>query len=190
MLTWSEGRVDERIELAQHFLGDRLERLAAVGEREARRTAVVGIAAAAHKAIALTECDELGRVLLRQARPERELPDSQPIVLEQRQQNGPVRGAHLGKPGGGEALGQQLVPVLGGLRQLEPEVCRVRSRHTSKNSTPRRLILSSRVQRLAIGVAVADRPRDSFQRAARVFGAFPLATRTGLCSATPDLPAR
>ena len=60
--------------------------------------------------------------LFAEARPARELPHAQAVLLIQRQQHRPGGGTNVGVAGGGEALGQQLVPALSRLREEKPEI--------------------------------------------------------------------
>jgi hypothetical protein len=94
----------------------------ALREQHAERSAVVGVAFAAHEPIALAEPDELGDALLGQARDPGQLAHAQPVALEQRQQHRAVGRAHVGEAALREAFGEQLVEALGGRRQQEAEV--------------------------------------------------------------------
>src|SRR5205823_10955217 len=89
---------------------------------DAERASVVCVAPAVHQAVALAEANQRGHRLLGEPGSLGDLAHPQSVLLEQRQQHRAVGRAHLAETTLGEALREQLVPVLGRLRQQEAEI--------------------------------------------------------------------
>lgn len=111
-----------RCKVGQDPLGDRSEFLPARREGDAVGAAVIGVGLSGNEAGLLDGAHERGHRLFRQPRPTRELPHPQAVLLEERDEHGPVRGSYLRETCASEPAFQALVPALESLREEPAQV--------------------------------------------------------------------
>jgi hypothetical protein len=117
-----ERSADERVELVEHALDDWLEGTRPRCQLDERRPSVGGVRRSTNEAVALQQAHHRGHRLLAEHGSGGELAHAQTVLLEEGNEQRPVRRPHVGVALAGEALGQQPVPALGGLGEQEPEV--------------------------------------------------------------------
>jgi hypothetical protein len=117
-----ERGADEGVELAEHLFDDGLEGPRPWRQADERRSSVSGVRRATNEAVALEQADHRRHRLLAQSGSVCEVAHAQAVLLEEGDEQRPVRRPHIGIALAGEALGQQLVPALGRFCKQEPEV--------------------------------------------------------------------
>jgi hypothetical protein len=119
------------VELAEHPLDDGLEATRPRCQVNERRPSVRRVRRSPNEAVALEQADHRRHRLLAQPGSGGELAHAQAVLLEEGNEQRSVRRPHVGVTLAGEALGQQLVPALGGFREQEADVAAGRAHRIS-----------------------------------------------------------